>query len=75
MNLTEKPFWQAANPSASATWALPVPLLPSAMNSAGYGGGAVRALDFYQQGEAQTYHWDNSKSGWIKNLEPEGANS
>ena len=23
------PFWQAARPSASATWVLPVPLLPS----------------------------------------------
>jgi hypothetical protein len=49
--------------------------IADAMNSAGYGGGAVRALDFYQQGEAQTYHWDNSKGGWIKNLEPEDADS
>ncbi len=28
---TVKPFWQAARPSARATWVLPVPLLPSAM--------------------------------------------
>ena len=31
VNPTLNPFWQAARPSASATWVLPVPLLPRAM--------------------------------------------
>jgi hypothetical protein len=31
MKPTDRPFWQAAKPSPSAMWLLPVPLLPTAM--------------------------------------------
>jgi hypothetical protein len=36
-----------------------------AMNSAGYGGGAVRALDFYSEGDKRKeYQWDKEKRTW-----------
>jgi hypothetical protein len=35
----------------------------NAMNNAGYGNGALRALDFWAYGECTDYVWDN-KNGW-----------
>lgn len=32
--------------------------IAEAMTSAGYGGGAVRALDFYASGDRDDYQWD-----------------
>lgn len=32
----------------------------------GYGAGAIRALDFYEQSETQNYTWDKEKHDWIK---------
>ena len=32
-----------------------------ALNNAGYGGGAVRALDFYAKGDNNDYVWDKEK--------------
>lgn len=40
--------------------------IADAMNQAGYGGGAVRALDFFKEGEEQTYDWDGSKRDWVQ---------
>ena len=37
-----------------------------AMTLAGYGGGAVRALDFYANGENDEYEWNPDKRDWIK---------
>ena len=36
-----------------------------AMNKAGYGAGAVAALDFYADGENTEYMWLKSK-GWVR---------
>jgi hypothetical protein len=46
-----------------------------AMNKAGYGGGAVSALDFYKEGEESTYHWDAAKKNWAQNPEPADASN
>lgn len=35
-----------------------------ALNNAGYGGGAVRALDFYAKGDDNDYVWDGEKRSW-----------
>jgi hypothetical protein len=35
----------------------------NAMNNAGYGYGALRALDFWAHGECTDYVWDK-KTGW-----------
>ena len=37
-----------------------------AMNRVGYGGGAVRALDFYANGDDKEYVWDASKKDWTR---------
>jgi len=37
-----------------------------AMTLAGYGGGAVRALDFYAQGDNREYYWDATERTWKK---------
>lgn len=47
--------------------------IADAMNKAGYGGGAVTALDFYKEGEQSTYQWDAAKKTWIQNPEPADA--
>ncbi len=41
-----------------------------ALNKAGYGGGAVSALDFYREdtGEEDPYYWDASKKKWMRNF-------
>lgn len=39
-----------------------------AMTSAGYGGGAVRALDFYASGDCQDYSWDKAQGSWKLNV-------
>lgn len=35
-----------------------------ALNQAGYGQGAVRALDFFAKGDCQDYIWKPSKHTW-----------
>lgn len=37
-----------------------------ALNKAGYGGGALRALDFYQEGDVDDYAWNEEKHAWEK---------
>lgn len=37
-----------------------------ALNNAGYGGGALRALDFYASGESDDYEWNKDKREWVK---------
>jgi len=37
-----------------------------AMTLAGYGGGAVGALDFYASGNDNQYSWDAEKRDWVK---------
>lgn len=39
--------------------------IADAFNKAGYGAGALRALDFYEEGIATNYTWNGSK--WTKN--------
>lgn len=44
-----------------------------AMTAAGYGGGAIGALDFYAAGDCHDYAWDVVKRNWkmiIKQIEP-----
>ena len=35
-----------------------------AMTLAGYGGGAIRALDFYAEGDNHEYSWDSGEREW-----------
>lgn len=35
-----------------------------ALNQAGYGGGAVRALDFHAKGDNNEYVWNKDKHEW-----------
>ena len=44
---------------------LPGNSVSDAMNKAGYGGGAVAALDFYADGDNSEYMWLKSK-GWVR---------
>ena len=44
---------------------LPGDSVSDAMNKAGYGSGAVAALDFYADGENSEYMWLKSK-GWVR---------
>jgi hypothetical protein len=37
-----------------------------AMNRAGYGAGAVAALDFYAEGDDKDYVWDQDKHDWVR---------
>lgn len=37
-----------------------------AMTLAGYGGGAIRALDFYAEGDNTEYQWNPTTSEWRK---------
>lgn len=37
-----------------------------AMTLAGYGGGAVRALDFYVSGDNHDYEWSEKTRSWDK---------
>jgi hypothetical protein len=38
-----------------------------ALNNAGYGGGALRVLDFYVTGECDDYRWNKDERRWVKN--------
>lgn len=38
----------------------------SALNQAGYGNGALRALDFYSKGCDRSYQWNNETKQWVK---------
>jgi hypothetical protein len=40
--------------------------IANAFNKAGYGSGALRALDFYDNGEEQNYEWNTEKRDWIR---------
>lgn len=41
--------------------------IANAMNMAGIGNGALRALDFWANGdESENYEWDNDNRKWIK---------
>lgn len=40
--------------------------IAEAMTLAGYGGGAVRALDFYAKGESDAYRWDEKAREWLR---------
>jgi len=40
----------------------------NALNEAGYGGGAIAALDFYVSGDNTEYTWDNNIKGWVKEV-------
>lgn len=35
-----------------------------ALMRAGYGGGAIRALDFYAKGDDRAYYWDHGSNRW-----------
>lgn len=37
-----------------------------AMNKAGYGGGSIRALDFYSSGDCNDYVWNKETRYWDK---------
>lgn len=37
-----------------------------AMTTAGYGGGAIRALDFYAHGDDHAWTWNQSARDWEK---------
>ena len=40
-----------------------------AMNNAGYGAGAVRALDFYAEGDQrENWEWNKEKRNWYKKV-------
>lgn len=43
--------------------------IADAMNRAGYGFGALRALDFYDNGDEETYTWDTESRRWIPSEE------
>lgn len=38
--------------------------IAEAMTLAGYGGGAVSALDFYAKGNSHEYEWDTTTHEW-----------
>lgn len=43
-----------------------------ALNRAGYGAGALGALDFYARGEDNNYDWDANKRSWKRVVFREG---
>lgn len=47
--------------------------IQEAMTNAGYGNGALRALDFYDEATEQTYIWDKEARTWFipEETEPE----
>lgn len=49
--------------------------IAEAMTLAGYGRGALRALDFFAPGDNQGYWWDKKAREWrSKEITPEPAN-
>ena len=38
--------------------------IADAFSKAGYGGGAIQALDFYENGELQSYEWNAEEKTW-----------
>lgn len=38
--------------------------IADAVTKAGYGAGAMRALDFYDNGELQSYEWNSVEKAW-----------
>lgn len=49
------------------------PSIAEACTLAGYGGGAIRALDFYACGDVDKHMWDAMSQRWY--LKPEGLNN
>lgn len=45
--------------------------IEQAFNHAGYGGGAARAIDWYDEGISTTHWYDKEKKTWVKYLEIE----
>ncbi len=41
--------------------------IADAFSRAGYGGGAIRVVDFYANGDDKSYTWDEAKHDWVKN--------
>lgn len=39
--------------------------IEKAFTNHGYGAGAIRALDFFNNGEEQKYHWDEELKEWV----------
>ena len=39
-----------------------------AFTAAGYGGGAIKAVDFYENGEKDDYQWDKEAKKWIRKV-------
>lgn len=49
-------------------------IIAEAMTLAGYGNGALRALDFYASGDNTSYWWDDATREWHnKEIRPEPA--
>jgi hypothetical protein len=46
------------------------PDVASAMTLSGYGGGAVRALDFWARGDDQDWEWNDEKREWLQRPNP-----
>lgn len=40
--------------------------IADAFTEAGYGNGAIRAIDFYVNGTDDNYNWDSVKHEWVK---------
>lgn len=41
------------------------PNIETAFTRRGYGAGAVKAIDFYDNGEQQKYQWDQDLHDWV----------
>lgn len=44
------------------------PTISEAFSSVGLGAGAVKALDFYAEGDNQEYTYDLNKHYWVKKI-------
>lgn len=42
------------------------PTVEEAFSRAGYGGGSIRAVDWYEKGINEEYYWDNQRRTWVK---------
>lgn len=49
--------------------------IAEAMNNAGIGNGALKALDFYAEGDqTEKYNWEKEQRNWIKQIQEENLN-